>query len=79
MTNAVIFGAGVTVLNVSALRDNAQIWISVAVVASLILAAPFAWLIAHLVYKHATIGGTLRSCRNGGVRSVQLREASSGS
>ena len=47
MTNAVIFGAGiVTVLNVPALRDNAQIWIPVVVVASLILAAPFAWLIA---------------------------------
>jgi hypothetical protein len=47
MTNAVIFGAGIiTVLNVSALRANAPIWIPVVVVASLILAAPFAWLIA---------------------------------
>jgi hypothetical protein len=47
MTNAVIFGAGIiTVLNVSALRANAFVWIPVVVIASLILAAPFAWLIA---------------------------------
>jgi hypothetical protein len=47
MTNAVIFGAGIiTVLNVSALSANAYIWIPVVVVASLILAAPIAWLIA---------------------------------
>ena len=47
MTNAVIFGAGlITVLNISALRDNAFIWIPIVVIASLILAAPFAWLIA---------------------------------
>ena len=47
MTNAVIFGAGlITVLNVSALRVNAHIWIPIVVVASLILAAPIAWLIA---------------------------------
>ena len=43
MTNAVIFGAGIiTVLNVSALRDNAYFWIPVVVLASLILGAPFA-------------------------------------
>jgi hypothetical protein len=47
MTNAVIFGAGIiTVLNVPALSANAYFWIPVVVVASLILAAPFAWLIA---------------------------------
>jgi hypothetical protein len=47
MTNAVIFGIGiVAVLNVSALRVNAYFWIPVLVVASLILAAPIAWLIA---------------------------------
>jgi hypothetical protein len=47
MTNAVIFGAGIiTVLNVPALRVNADFWIPVVVVASLILAAPAAWLIA---------------------------------
>ena len=47
MTNAVVFGAGlVTVLTVPALRTNAQIWIPVVVVASLILAAPLAWLVA---------------------------------
>jgi hypothetical protein len=47
MTNAVIFGAGITtVLNVPALNANAFIWIPVVVIASLILAAPFAWLIA---------------------------------
>jgi hypothetical protein len=47
MTNAVIFGAGiVTVLNVPSLRSNASIWIPVVVAASLVLAAPAAWLIA---------------------------------
>ena len=47
MTNAVIFGAAIiTVLNVPALSANAYIWIPVVVVASLVLAAPFAWLIA---------------------------------
>ena len=47
MTNAVIFGAAIiTVLNVPALSANAYIWIPVVVVASLILAAPIAWLIA---------------------------------
>ena len=47
MTNAVIFGAGiVTVLNVATLRANAHIWIPVVVLASLILAAPLAWVIA---------------------------------
>jgi hypothetical protein len=47
MTNAIIFGAGiVTVLNVPALRADAHIWIPVVVIASLILAAPLAWLIA---------------------------------
>jgi hypothetical protein len=34
------------VLNVPTLRANAHIWIPVVVVASLILAAPLAWLIA---------------------------------
>ena len=47
MTNAVIFGAGIiAVLNLPALSANAYIWIPVVVVASLVLAAPFAWLIA---------------------------------
>jgi hypothetical protein len=47
MTNAVIFGVGIiTVLNVPALSANAYFWVPVVVVASLILAAPFAWLIA---------------------------------
>jgi len=47
MTNAVIFGAAInTVLNVPALSTNAYFWIPVVVVASLILAAPIAWLIA---------------------------------
>jgi uncharacterized membrane protein YhaH (DUF805 family) len=47
MTNAVIFGAGIiTVLNVAAFRANAHVWIPIVVIASLILAAPFAWLIA---------------------------------
>ena len=47
MTNAVIFGAGIiAVLNLLALSTNAYIWIPVVVVASLVLAAPFAWLIA---------------------------------
>ena len=47
MTNAVIFGAGlIAVLNVPTLRADVVFWISVVVVASLILAAPVAWLIA---------------------------------
>jgi hypothetical protein len=47
MTNAVIFGAGlITVLTLPALRADAAIWIPVVVVASLILAAPTAWLMA---------------------------------
>ena len=47
MTNAVIFGAGIiAVLNVPALSANAYLWIPVVVVASFILAVPFAWLIA---------------------------------
>ena len=47
MTNAVIFGAGlIAVLNVPTLRADVVFWIPVVVVASLILAAPVAWLIA---------------------------------
>ena len=47
MTNSVIFGAGlIFVLMVPALNENAGFWISAVVVASLILAAPFAWLVA---------------------------------
>jgi hypothetical protein len=47
MTNAVIFGIGlITVLTLPALRDEEVIWIPVVVVASLILAAPAAWVIA---------------------------------
>jgi hypothetical protein len=47
MTNAVVFGAGIiAVLNVPELSANATFWIPVVVVASLILAAPLAWLIA---------------------------------
>ena len=47
MTNAVIFGAGIiAVLNLPTLSANAYISIPVVVVASLVLAAPFAWLIA---------------------------------
>ena len=47
MTNAVMFGAGlIAVLMIPALNEYAGFWISVVVVASLILAAPFAWMIA---------------------------------
>ena len=47
MTNAVIFGAGIiAVLNLPALSANAYIWIPVVFIARLVLAAPFAWLIA---------------------------------
>ena len=47
MTNAVIFGAGlIAVLNVPTLQADAVFWIPVVVLASLILAAPVAWLIA---------------------------------
>jgi hypothetical protein len=47
MTNAVMFGAGlITVLTVPALRADATTWIPVVVAASLVLAAPAAWLLA---------------------------------
>jgi len=47
MTNSVMFGAGlIFVLMVPALNANAGFWISAVVAASLILAAPFAWLVA---------------------------------
>ncbi len=47
MTNAVMFGAGlIFVLMVPALSANAGFWISAVVISSLILAAPFAWLVA---------------------------------
>jgi uncharacterized membrane protein len=47
MTNGVLFGAGlIFVLMVPALNEYAGFWIAVVVAASLILAAPFAWLIA---------------------------------
>ena len=47
MTNGVMFGAGlIVVLMVPALKADAGFWISAVVVASLILAAPFAWLVA---------------------------------
>lgn len=47
MTNAVLFGIGlVTVLTVPALNDYAAYGIPIVVVASLVLAAPVAWLIA---------------------------------
>ena len=47
MTNAVLFGAGlITVLTVPALNEYAAYWIPAVVLASLVLAAPVAWLIA---------------------------------
>ena len=47
MVNAVMFGAAlITVLAVPHFRAHAEIGIAAAVVASLILAAPAAWLIA---------------------------------
>ena len=47
MTNSVMFGAGlIFVLMVPALNENAGFWISAVVVASVILAAPFAWSVA---------------------------------
>lgn len=47
MTNAVLFGAGlIVVLKVPQLNANAGIWIACVVAASLIVAAPFSWLIA---------------------------------
>ena len=58
MTNAVLFGAGlITVLTVPALRADAATWIPVVVAASLVLAAPAAWLIAPRLrarYRRAT-------------------------
>jgi uncharacterized membrane protein len=47
MTNAVIFGAGViAVTSLPRLNADAAFWIPVVVVASFVLAAPVAWLIA---------------------------------
>jgi hypothetical protein len=47
MTNGVIFGVGlIVVLMVPSLNADAGFWIAMVVVASLVLAAPFAWLIA---------------------------------
>ena len=47
MTNAVLFGAGlIIVLLLPAFSSELMIWIPVVVVASIILAAPVAWLIA---------------------------------
>jgi hypothetical protein len=47
MTNAVLFGAGIVpVLAVPALSAHAAILIPAVVVASLVLAAPLAWLLA---------------------------------
>lgn len=47
MTSGVLFGAGlIIVLMVPALNANAGLWIALVVAASLIIAAPFAWLIA---------------------------------
>jgi hypothetical protein len=47
MTSAVLFGAGlIAEVLVPALNANAGLWIAVVVALSLLLAAPFAWLIA---------------------------------
>jgi hypothetical protein len=47
MTNGVMFGTGlIVVLMVPALNANAGFWIAAVIIASLILAAPFAWLVA---------------------------------
>ena len=47
MSNGVLFGSGlIVVLMVPALNANAGFWIAVVIAASLILAAPFAWLLA---------------------------------
>ena len=55
-------GAGIiTVLNVSALRVNAYIWIPIVVIVSLILAAPIAWLIAPRLPKGGLASSTARS------------------
>ena len=47
MANAVIFGAGlIMALTLPSLNADAMTWIPVVVVASFVLAAPVAWLIA---------------------------------
>lgn len=47
MTNAVLFGAGlIAVLLLPGFSSELMIWIPVVVVASIIVAAPVAWLIA---------------------------------
>lgn len=47
MTSAVLFGVGlIIVLMVPALNANTGLWIALVVAASLLVAAPVAWLIA---------------------------------
>jgi hypothetical protein len=47
MVNAVLFGAGLMiVLSIPTLAQHAFFWISAVVLASFVLAAPLAWLIA---------------------------------
>ena len=47
MTSAVLFGVGlIIVLMVPALNANTGLWIALVVAASLVVAAPVAWLIA---------------------------------
>jgi hypothetical protein len=47
MTNGVIFGAGlIAVMTIPALANDAAVWIPLVIVASFILAAPAAWVIA---------------------------------
>jgi len=55
MTNGVLFGAGlIVVLMVPALNAYAGFWIAVVIAASVILAAPVAWLLApHLRARYA--------------------------
>jgi len=47
MTNAVLFGIGiVAIMTIPALARNAMDWVPLAVVASFVIAAPIAWMLA---------------------------------
>ena len=74
MTNAIIFGAGViAVLSLPSLNADAAFWIPVVVVASFILAAPVAWLVApRLQARYDRRCAERERARVGAFRSVKV-------
>jgi hypothetical protein len=71
MTSAVLFGAGlIVVLMVPALNANAGLWISLVIATSLVVAAPFAWLMAPRLraryWRQQPLSSPLASARRAG-------------